>query len=157
MADVLTPEQRHLNMSRIKNRNTKPEIILRKGLHSRGLRFRLHRRDLPGCPDIVFPARRVVIFVHGCFWHGHNCSFFKLPDTRTEFWGKKIARNIERDRLAVEMLTQLGWRVMIVWECSLSKSNIQKNNLKLNYCEQFIKNNQSLTKAELPTSKPVSG
>lgn len=90
MADVLTPEQRRLNMSRIRGRDTKPELLLRRGLHARGLRFRLHRKDLPGCPDLVFPRFRVTVFVHGCFWHGHECPMFKWPGTRTDFWRRKM-------------------------------------------------------------------
>ena len=119
MTDVLTPEQRRLNMSRIRGRDTRPEMMLRRGLHSRGLRFRLHRRDLPGCPDLVFPRFHAVVFVHGCFWHGHSCPMFKLPATRTEFWRAKIERNIERDRAAQADLISATWRVMTVWECSL--------------------------------------
>lgn len=119
MPDVLTPEQRHLNMSRIRAKNTKPEMLLRRGLHGRGFRYQLHRRELAGCPDLVFPRYRAVIFVHGCFWHGHDCHLFKLPETRTEFWEKKIFRNRERDKKSVEMLRHDGWRILIVWECAL--------------------------------------
>lgn len=119
MADVLTPEQRRLNMSRIRDRDTKPEMLLRRGLHARGLRFRLHRRDLPGCPDLVFPALRAVVFVHGCFWHGHNCPMFKLPATRTEFWAAKIEGNRRRDVRALEELSAAGWRTFVLWECDL--------------------------------------
>ena len=119
MADVLTPEQRRLNMSRIRGRNTKIEVLLRKTLHARGLRYRLHRRDLPGCPDLVFPRRRVAVFIHGCFWHGHGCPLFKLPETRREFWAGKIARNRERDQNAAAALQASGWRVLVIWECAL--------------------------------------
>lgn len=119
MADVLTPEQRRLNMSRIRGRDTKPEMLLRRSLHARGFRFRLHRRDLPGCPDLVFPALRAVVFVHGCFWHGHDCAMFKLPATRTEFWAAKIAGNRNRDILALQDLSAAGWRTFVVWECDL--------------------------------------
>jgi DNA mismatch endonuclease (patch repair protein) len=119
MPDVLTPEQRHLNMSRIRAKNTKPEMLLRRGLHGRGFRYQLHRRELAGCPDLVFPRYRAVIFVHGCFWHGHDCHLFKLPETRREFWEKKILRNRERDKESVEMLRHDGWRILIVWECAL--------------------------------------
>ena len=119
MTDVLTPAQRQLNMSRIRGRDTRPELLLRRGLHARGLRFRLHRRDLPGCPDLVFPRFRVVIFVHGCFWHGHDCPMFKLPATRTDFWRSKIAGNTERDRCAQAALIRENWRVLVIWECAL--------------------------------------
>jgi DNA mismatch endonuclease, patch repair protein len=119
MADVLTLEQRRFNMSRIRGRDTKPELILRLGLHSRGLRFRLHRKDLPGCPDLVFPYYRAVVFVHGCFWHGHNCRMFKLPATRTEFWATKIEGNRTRDARALMSLAGAGWRSLVLWECAL--------------------------------------
>jgi DNA mismatch endonuclease, patch repair protein len=119
MADVLTPEQRRLNMSRIRGRDTKPELLLRRGLHARGLRFRLHRKDLPGCPDLVFPRFCVAVFIHGCFWHGHECPMFKWPGTRTGFWRRKIEGNIERDRRAQTALAENGWRVLVIWECAL--------------------------------------
>lgn len=119
MVDVLTAEQRRLNMSRIRGKNTKPELLIRSALHRRGLRFRLHRRDLPGTPDIVLPKRRAVIFVHGCFWHGHGCHLSKIPQTRTAFWTKKIEQNRLRDRVAEQRLKDDGWRVVVIWECLL--------------------------------------
>lgn len=119
MTDVLTPDQRRLNMSRIRGKDTRAEMMIRKGLHALGLRFRLHRKDLPGTPDIVFPSRRAVIFVHGCYWHGHECSMFRLPTTNQQFWADKIARNRVNDCAAEDGLLRLGWRVMVVWECSL--------------------------------------
>jgi len=119
MADVLTVEQRRLNMSRVRGCDTKPELILRLGLHARGLRFRLHRKDLPGCPDLVFPRFRAVVFVHGCFWHGHDCPMFKLPVTRAEFWAAKIKGNRARDARAHNGLAAAGWRAMVLWECAL--------------------------------------
>ena len=119
MADVLTPAQRQLNMQRIRARNTRPEIYVRRLLHRHGLRFRLHRRDLPGQPDIVLPRHRLALFVHGCFWHGHTCALFKVPATRTEFWLAKIAANTARDQRAFEALGALGWRRGCVWECAL--------------------------------------
>lgn len=119
MVDVLTPEQRSFNMSRIRGRDTKPELTLRRGLHALGFRFRLHRRDLPGRPDLVFPGRRAAIFVHGCFWHGHACPMCRLPATRTAFWQAKIHGNHDRDRRAAGALAAAGWRVLVVWECAL--------------------------------------
>lgn len=119
MADRLTPEQRRFNMSCVRAKDTKPEMIVRRLLHAQGLRFRLHRRDLPGCPDIVLPRHRASVFVHGCFWHGHNCSLFRLPATRTEFWSAKIGGNQRRDRAAVDGLQIVGWRSLWVWECAL--------------------------------------
>ena len=119
MTDVHSQEQRRLNMSRVRARDTKPEMILRRGLHARGMRFRLHRKDLPGRPDMVFPRYRAVLFVHGCFWHGHCCHLFKWPQTRKEFWREKIRKNRERDRNNVRCLRECGWRVLTVWECAI--------------------------------------
>lgn len=106
-------------MSGIRAKNTRPELAVRRALHALGFRFRLHSPDLPGKPDIVLPKWKTVIFVHGCFWHGHDCSLFKLPSTRTEFWSEKIVKNRERDRAVIQKLGSLGWRVLTVWECSL--------------------------------------
>jgi DNA mismatch endonuclease (patch repair protein) len=106
-------------MSRIRGKHTKPERQLRSALHAMGLRYRLHVKALPGCPDIVLPRWRAVVMVHGCFWHGHDCPDFKWPKTRPEFWREKILGNQARDALNREFLTKAGWRVMIVWECSL--------------------------------------
>jgi DNA mismatch endonuclease (patch repair protein) len=105
-------------MARIGQRNTAPEIAVRRILHSLGSRFRLHRRDLPGTPDIVLPARKLVLLVHGCFWHRHaGCRFAYTPKTRREFWKAKFDRNVARDREVQRMLTKLGWRVHVIWEC----------------------------------------
>lgn len=117
--DIHTPEQRSRNMSRIRGRDTRPEMLLRRGLHAAGLRFRLQAKDLPGRPDLVFPRYRAAILVHGCFWHGHDCPMFKAPATRAEFWAAKIAGNRERDAKAHEALRASGWRVLTVWECAL--------------------------------------
>lgn len=119
MVDVLTPEQRQRNMSRIRGAHTKPELIVRKLLHKQGFRYRLHRRDLPGCPDIVLPRYNTVIFVHGCFWHAHACPLAKMPATRTAFWTAKIAGNARRDQQTIDALHTNGWRVITVWECAL--------------------------------------
>jgi DNA mismatch endonuclease (patch repair protein) len=119
MADRLSTEQRRLNMSRVLSRNTAPEIIVRRLLHSVGYRFRLHRRDLPGTPDIVLPKHGVAIFVHGCFWHGHNCPLFRLPETRPDFWSSKIEGNRMRDKAARRSLLELEWRSITVWECAV--------------------------------------
>jgi DNA mismatch endonuclease (patch repair protein) len=115
MADVLTPEQRRLNMSRIRGGNTKPEKLLRSALHVEGLRFRIHRRDLPGCPDIVFSRARLAVFVDGCFWHGCPEHAVK-PKTNAEFWADKLRRNKLRDRKVARVLKQQGWNVVRFWE-----------------------------------------
>ncbi|MGO8243527.1 very short patch repair endonuclease [Rhizobium johnstonii] len=120
MADVLTTEQRRLNMSRNKGRNTRPEIKLRSALHAAGLRFRIHRRDLPGSPDIVFPAARIAVFVDGCFWHGCPIHGAK-PKTNEEFWASKLARNRLRDHEVGLQLSGLGWHVLRIWEHEVRK------------------------------------
>jgi len=117
--DVLTPEQRHLNMTHIRGKDTKPELTVRRVLHASGLRYRLQVRDLPGKPDLVFPKFRAVLFVHGCFWHRHNCPLFRWPKSRQEFWEQKLGRNAERDAEVETRLLAAGWRVLTVWECAL--------------------------------------
>lgn len=120
MTDVFTPEQRSAVMARIRGRDTGPEKAVRSLLHRAGYRFRLHRRDLPGTPDIVLPARRTAIQVHGCFWHGHaGCRYAARPKTREAYWARKIDANRERDVRMQEHLEGLGWRVVTVWECEL--------------------------------------
>ena len=111
-------------MSAIKGRDTKPEMIVRRALHAAGFRFRLHRRDLPGRPDIVLPKYRTVIFVHGCFWHRHKCDKFVWPKTRAAFWREKIMGNVERDRRVRRELKRATWRVLVVWECSVLPDRI---------------------------------
>lgn len=124
MADVLTPAQRHKNMSAIKGKNTKPEMIVRSLVHSMGYRYRLHRKDLPGKPDMVFPKRKKVIFVHGCFWHIHSCRYGQVkPRTNADFWEQKRQSNVARDVQNVEKLEQLGWRVLTIWECEVKDVN----------------------------------
>lgn len=123
MADVHTAAQRHFNMSRIRGENTKPEMLLRSALHRAGVRFRIHRKDLPGKPDIVLPARRIAAFVHGCFWHRHEgCRYATIPATNTAFWKAKFERNVERDAENMAALESNGWRVVTVWECELRRS-----------------------------------
>ena len=125
MADVLTPEQRRLNMSRIRNRNTKPEMIVRSMVHKMGFRYRLHRKDLAGKPDLVFPNRHKIIFVHGCFFHMHDCQYGNvIPKTNTEFWQKKRLGNVERDKKNIEILTKDGWDILIIWECMTKSRNL---------------------------------
>ena len=119
MTDVYTQEKRSAIMSRIRAKNTKPEVFVRKLLFARGFRFRIHRKDLPGKPDVVLPKWRTVVFVHGCFWHAHEgCRRAAKPATHAGFWAEKLARNKARDREAVETLSAAGWRVLVVWECA---------------------------------------
>jgi len=118
--DILTKEKRSWNMSRIKGKDTKPELLVRSLLHKMGYRFRLHRKDLPGKPDIVLPKHRTVIFVHGCFWHRHKgCKYSYNPKSRIEFWKNKFKENIKRDKKKQAELKNDGWRIMIIWECEL--------------------------------------
>lgn len=119
MSDRLSPEDRSRVMSRVRGHDTKPELILRRALHARGFRYRLHVRDLPGRPDLVFPRYSAVVFVHGCFWHGHDCHLFRMPSTRADFWKDKIERNRERDRKNRAELFDRGWRVLELWECAM--------------------------------------
>jgi DNA mismatch endonuclease (patch repair protein) len=142
MTDVLTTEQRRLNMSRIRGRDTKPEMFIRQGLHARGLRYRLQDRKLPGRPDLVFPKHRAIIQVHGCFWHGHNCPMFRLPATRTEFWEGKITANRMRDTQTHQALLHLGWRVLTVWECSLKGPTRWLPGTVLDACEAFVRSSK---------------
>lgn len=122
MADVLTAEQRRYCMSRIRGKDTKPEMTVRRLVHALGYRFRLHRRDLPGCPDLVLPRHRKVIFVHGCFWHRHRCRYGRpMPATRRQFWKKKLEGNKQRDARNRRALRRLGWDVLVVWECQTRK------------------------------------
>ena len=120
MADVLTKEQRKKCMSHVKNKNSKPELLVRQFLFASGFRFRLHRKDLPGKPDIVLPKYKTVIFINGCFWHGHeDCKYSKLPETNPEFWKNKILANINRDIANKSKLISLGWNVIEIWQCQL--------------------------------------
>ncbi|WP_109577839.1 very short patch repair endonuclease [Aminobacter sp. AP02] len=119
MPDIVSPDVRSRMMAGIRGTNTKPELTLRRALHAAGFRYRLHDRSLPGKPDIVFPRYHAVLFAHGCFWHGHDCHLFRMPSTRPDFWSEKIARNREVDRRADDELSRAGWRIGVVWECSL--------------------------------------
>lgn len=122
MADVHTPERRSYNMSRIRNKNTKPEELVRKFLFSQGFRYRKNDARLPGKPDIVLPKHKTVIFVNGCFWHKHEgCKYFVWPKNNAEFWHEKILSNVERDLRNYERLQQMGWNIIVVWECDLKK------------------------------------
>jgi len=123
--DTVSKEQRHYNMSRIHGKDTKPEIAVRSYLFKNGLRFRKNDKRLPGSPDIVLPKYKTVIFINGCFWHGHEgCTYFRIPKTNTQFWQDKINRNRERDNDNYQQLKKRGWRVIVVWECELRKASV---------------------------------
>ncbi|MDB5029456.1 very short patch repair endonuclease [Mucilaginibacter sp.] len=125
MADVHSKETRSYNMSRIKSKNTKPEMLVRQFLHKNGFRYRLHVKDLPGKPDIVLPKYKTVIFIHGCFWHGHEgCKYYVVPKTRTEWWLNKINTNIINDKKTTELLIKQEWKILNIWECELKKNII---------------------------------
>lgn len=119
MPDTVDQETRSRIMASVRQRNTRPEMKLRRALHHLGLRYRLHNRKLPGTPDLAFPRFKAVIFVHGCFWHSHGCKFSTIPATRREFWVQKFEANRERDKRKIEQLQDIGWRVLVVWECAL--------------------------------------
>jgi DNA mismatch endonuclease, patch repair protein len=134
MADVHDKKTRSFNMSQIRSSNTKPELLVRKFLHANGFRYSLHKKTLPGKPDIALPKHKTVIFVHGCFWHGHSnlsgrpagCKYFVVPKTRTKWWLNKIAANKANDEKAVKELRKKGWKVITVWECKLKPTKAQK-------------------------------
>ncbi len=122
MADVLTKEQRSFNMSQIRGKNTKPEIIVRSIVHGIGFRYSLHKNNLPGKPDIVLSRHKKIIFVHGCFWHMHKCKYGKVkPATNTNFWQEKRQGNVERDKRNIKQLKKLGWQILIIWECQTKR------------------------------------
>lgn len=133
--DVHTPAQRSFNMIRIKSKNTLPEGIIRKLIWSNGYRYRLHGKDLPGKPDIVFRGRKKAIFVNGCFWHMHGCRYFKWPKTNREFWKQKIKSNARRDKKNYKSLLVAGWSYIVIWECETKVKNFQSLWMKI---EEFI-------------------
>lgn len=126
MTDVHDRHTRSRNMAAIRNSNTKPELRVRKELHRRGMRYSLKNRALPGKPDVVLSKYRVAVFVHGCFWHRHDCNYFKLPKTNTEFWKNKISANVQRDVEVIRQITDIGYRVLIIWECSFKGKNKER-------------------------------
>lgn len=155
MVDVLTPEQRRLNMSRVKGKDTKPEMLIRRGLHARGLRYRLHDRSLPGRPDLVFPKYNTAVFVHGCFWHAHGCVMSKQPATHRDFWEVKLSANAARDRKTVETLLANGWRILIIWECALHGPQRWDKDALLDYAANFIRFSD-LPLLDIATQQPVN-
>lgn len=147
--DKLTKEKRSWNMSRVRSKNTKPELIVRSHLHKMGYRFRLHVKQLPGNPDVVLPKYRAVIFVHGCFWHGHGyCKGGEIPKTRSLFWRDKICVNVSRDTMAYTQLSLCGWRIAIIWECALKNGSSTFN--ALNNLSEWMRS--ELDNLELPNA-----
>lgn len=125
MVDHISPERRSWLMSRVKGKHTTPEVRVRRAAHAMGLRFRLHRKDLPGKPDLLFPRHRIALFVHGCFWHRHgNCSKASIPRSRIDFWKSKFEKNVSRDAECQEALRRAGWHVAVVWECETKSDEI---------------------------------
>lgn len=140
MPDVVSPAVRSRMMAGIKSKNTLPEMTVRRLLHRHGFRFRLHKKSLPGRPDLVLQKHRAVIFVHGCFWHGHDCHLFKLPKTRTSFWQSKIATNSANDIANRLALAQLGWRVLTIWECALKGRQKLETDFLAKTAVEWLKN-----------------
>lgn len=138
MVDIVDKETRSRMMSGIRGSDTQPELAVRKVLHARGFRYRLHGKSLPGKPDLVFPKYNAVIFVHGCFWHMHQCHLFKWPSTRTEFWKEKISANHERDQKTIQALRQDGWRVLVIWECVLKGKFKMELSSLINEIEKWL-------------------
>jgi DNA mismatch endonuclease (patch repair protein) len=126
MTDVHDSQTRSRNMAAIRNSNTIPELRVRQELHRRGFRYSLKNKSLPGKPDVVLSKYRVAVFVHGCFWHRHNCKYFKLPKTNTEFWKNKISANMKRDTDVIRQITDIGYRVLVIWECSFKGKNKER-------------------------------
>lgn len=142
MADIVPPETRSRMMAGIRGRDTKPELTLRRGLHALGFRYRLHVKDMPGKPDLVFPARRAVLFAHGCFWHGHDCELFRWPKTRAEWWRNKIATTRSVDGKAVEALVSDGWRVGVVWECAIKGKSRRPLEAVIASCASWLRSEE---------------
>lgn len=156
MPDIVDSTTRSRMMSGIRGKNTKPELQVRKALFAEGFRFRIHASDLPGRPDVVLPRYRAAIFVHGCFWHGHDCSLFKLPSTRRDFWSAKIEANRVRDTRAFAALREAGWRTLVVWECALRGKTAALPALT-ERCSRWIKHgnrHSEFRSARAPAAKP---
>lgn len=129
--DTRTPEQRRRIMRAVKSKDTGPELIVRRLLYSLGYRYRLHRKGLPGSPDIVFVGRKKAIFVHGCFWHGHGCVKGRLPKSKLNYWQPKLEQNINRDRTKIEQIESLGWQSLIIWQCEMKDLVVLRNQLRI--------------------------
>lgn len=138
MIDIVNSVTRSRMMSGIRGKNTSPELLIRKALHSRGFRYRIHPSELPGKPDLLLPKFNAAIFIHGCFWHGHDCRYFKTPKTRTEFWLNKIESNKVRDQKQIKALSSLGWRVLVVWECAIRQMKSNNNTVLIELISEWI-------------------
>jgi DNA mismatch endonuclease (patch repair protein) len=149
MADRISPGDRSRLMARVKRSNTKPEMIVRKLMHARGWRYRLHVKGLPGTPDMVFPSRNAILFINGCFWHGHTCRLGRLPSSRPEFWVPKIQANRDRDQRKIDQLVDVGWRVMTVWQCSLNEPEVALRDVET-FLRSQVKTTETLAKSEIP-------
>ena len=143
-------------MAGIRGRNTKPERVIRSILHRRGFRFRLHRRDLPGKPDLVFPKHRAVILIHGCFWHGHGCHLFRWPKTREGFWREKISSNMARDRRQFSALRDAGWRVATIWECALKGRHRLPGETVAETCAEWLESDRNELGLRGDETRPVA-
>ena len=143
MTDIVNAETRSRMMSGIRGKNTKPEMLVRSQLHKRGFRFRLHDRKLPGKPDIIMKKYKAVIFIHGCFWHRHECHLFKWPKTRSEYWRKKINGNVNNDQKVIKNLMESGWRICVIWECSIKGANKDINGI-LKMIIDWLENEETL-------------
>ncbi len=141
MADRVTPATRSRMMAAIRSKNTRPELTVRQGLHKKGFRFRLHCPEMPGKPDLVFPKYGAVILVNGCFWHGHNCTLFKWPATRKEYWKNKIESNRLRDTTVMTELEEKGWRTLVIWECAMKGKNRIPTASIIEICAEWLNGN----------------
>lgn len=146
--DTLSPAERSEVMRRVRSKDTKPEVFVRSVLHRMGYRFRLHRKDLPGNPDIVLPKHRTAVFIHGCFWHQHpGCRKATVPQNNRDYWERKLSRNVERDALSVRALEEAGWRVVILWECEIPRDEAS---LRERLCDEFDRADTLPTGASRP-------
>ncbi|WP_200992672.1 very short patch repair endonuclease [Pseudomonas cichorii] len=141
MVDVVDTVTRSRMMAGIKGKNSSPELTIRKALHARGFRYRIHVSNLPGKPDLVLSKYKAAVFIHGCFWHGHNCRYFKLPGTRPEFWQEKISKNRARDEQQLMLLRSSGWRVLIIWECAIREMKKSRSTVLIETVADWIVTN----------------
>ncbi|MBE70086.1 MAG: very short patch repair endonuclease [Thalassospira sp.] len=154
-ADIVSPATRSRMMSGIRSKNTKPEQVIRSALHREGFRFRLHRKDLPGHPDLVLPRYKAIVFVHGCFWHGHDCHLFRLPSSRQEFWNEKIGKNRARDQEQHAALLEAGWRIATIWECALKGRTRLPLSEVVTACSFWLKSDKQILEIKGNETRPA--